>query len=176
MQLLVIRHGKSKHDESIVNDAERPLTKKGIKRQELVSRYVKEQGFAIDSLWASGAERSIQTAKIIASTYREKGAAEEIPITIVPELYPGDANDIVQIIEAVCHDTPEINIAIVGHNPGISDVVRALAGDESLPDLATSDAAWLESDGAGRWKLVRIITKTDYQPAASEDEDKNEEM
>ncbi|MBN2746408.1 MAG: histidine phosphatase family protein [Bacteroidales bacterium] len=130
--LYILRHGKSSWDNVGMSDYDRPLLKKGESRTLKVSKYLVKMKLKPDLIISSPAKRAKQTAKIIAKELNT-------PLVFDDNLYPGNS---LSILDSVYSIDNEINsVIIVGHNPGLTTVVRELM-DNDLDWLPTSGLAY----------------------------------
>ncbi len=134
--LYILRHGKSSWDHVGMSDYDRPLLKKGESRTQKVSKFLEKSKLIPDLIISSPAKRAKQTAKIIAKELNK-------PMVYDDNLYPGNS---LSILDSVYSIDNEINSAmIVGHNPGLTTVVR---------ELMDNDLDWLPTSGlaVGQWE------------------------
>lgn len=126
MKILIVRHGQSVKVEDFSHidptDRTRPLTKKGIKRFEKAVKSLPYLFQELDYIFTSEYTRAIETAKILNSAYPKAKLFKS------PLLNPDSPAK--KILEVLSECDEEDHIALVGHNPGISQVVDfLLAGD-----------------------------------------------
>lgn len=136
-RLTLIRHANADWKNPNVPDFDRPLNKGGLSEAEAIGKQLLEQELVPDLLLASSARRTQQTAEIIARqldlTQRRVKAQES--------LYLATIDDILALVR----DTgPKVqHLAIVGHNPGISEVAKYLAPSVVTMDMTTGAACAL---------------------------------
>jgi len=121
--LLIIRHAKSSWDNPELQDNERPLNKRGLEDAPMMANILKKNNFKIDKIFSSSALRAKMTAEIFS---KELNFPESL-IEYTDELYNASRRDILNFIKRV--DDKLENIAIVGHNPGLTDLVHFLLYD-----------------------------------------------
>jgi len=119
--LTLIRHSKAEPGAEDMRDIDRPLKQKGEKQATRLGKWLKEQHFHPDMLWSSPSARTHMSARIVLD-------CANAPLSILQirkKLYLADADDILRMI----HNAPaEVkHLAIVGHNPGIADLISHLA-------------------------------------------------
>jgi len=135
-KLLLIRHAKSswKHDD--LDDHERPLNKRGERDRISMARYLADTGVEIDVIYSSTATRALELAQTI---------SEFMHISLVPDLsfYTFDPDQLLQIIQSLPEEASRV--AVVGHNPAITQSVNSLSGAE-LPNVPTSGVVTLNFD------------------------------
>ncbi len=122
-QLLIIRHAKSSWDNPDLPDNERPLNKRGLEDAPLMANVLKKYNLKIDKVYSSSALRAKMTIEIFA---QELKLPKNI-IEFTDELYNASRRDILNFIKRL--DDKFQSIAIVGHNPGLTDFVHFLLYD-----------------------------------------------
>ncbi len=122
MLLLLIRHAEAaERDEAqFPVDAERPLLPKGKRAQERVSRRLARLGYIPSVVFSSPWKRAWQTAGILA---RATGLGKKSRVAC-----PALATDtsLAAIAEAIGPRTPEEIVALVGHEPWMSELASVL--------------------------------------------------
>ncbi len=126
-----MRHGKSNWDNPKLDDIDRPLLPKGIKRTVRVCKYMKKQKIFPDYIICSHAVRAVKTAEIIIT---------ELNLSMLPqihkELYNGDIDNINDIVSDIENNIN--HLLIVGHNPVLTDYINAKTENLNLEWLPTS--------------------------------------
>jgi phosphohistidine phosphatase len=129
-KLLLIRHAKATHETGFA-DFERPLKTSGLQDAAIMAGRIKERGLVPQVLVASPALRTISTANVF-SQHLEIPAAQENT-----GIYEADQNQLVDIISMF--DDGHDFIGLVGHNPGIGQVLYYLTGEiKDVPPGAVS--------------------------------------
>ena len=154
--LLVLRHAKSSWDDETLDDHERPLNTRGQQDGPRIGYLLSERGLTPDLLISSDAVRARMTADAVAA------AAEYThEILVDPRLYLATSEDICAVLRTV----PETNagtVMIVGHNPGLEQLVAQLTGQrEELPTAALAQIVlpidrWGDLDNSTRGRLVDL--------------------
>jgi phosphohistidine phosphatase len=121
--LLIIRHAKSSWDNPDIEDKERPLNKRGLEDAPLMAKVFKNFDFKLDKIFSSSALRARMTIEILA---KELNIPENL-IEYSDELYNASRRDILNFIKSV--DDNFNSLAIIGHNPGLTDLVHYLLYD-----------------------------------------------
>jgi phosphohistidine phosphatase len=153
--LLILRHAKSSWDDASQSDHERPLNKRGAKDAPRIGALLAEEGLLPDCILGSTAVRVRETVELVTqhSGYRGK-------IEFRPELYlahPETYFGVLRELPDACHSA-----MVVGHNPGLEELLSAVAGvEEHLPTggLAKVELAidrWLQIDGNVSGKLIQL--------------------
>jgi phosphohistidine phosphatase len=129
MKLYILRHGEAAdHDDPrFENDADRPLTAKGIRRTKLLAYALRQWGVTFDVILSSPLVRARETAEIIESGLRLDGRLE-----FSNELAPsGDVGKLVNQLNAL-EPAPDA-VLLVGHEPYLSNLISLLcAGGPNL--------------------------------------------
>ncbi|MCX4785132.1 MULTISPECIES: SixA phosphatase family protein [unclassified Streptomyces] len=120
-RLIVLRHAKSAWPEG-VPDHERPLAGRGRRDAPAAGRWLYEAQCVPDLVICSTARRTRQTWDLVAA---ELGAAPEV--VFEPRVYEASASALVSVVR----DVPERRrtVLLIGHQPGVQDMVLSLAGD-----------------------------------------------
>lgn len=130
--LFVLRHAKSSWNNSHMNDHERPLAPRGQRAAETLAAH-------IDALTASSPDGL--PALVLCSTARRaqetlEPLARRLPdsteLIVDDDLYGAPAADILARLRVVHEATP--SVLVIGHNPGLEDLVRGL-GTDGDPEL-----------------------------------------
>lgn len=137
-RLTLIRHANADWKDASVADFDRPLNKRGFSEAEAMGKLLLEQGFVPDLLLASPARRAQQTADTLARKL------ELLPrkVKSAEHLYLARPDDILTLVRST---GPRVqHLAIVGHNPGISELAKLLGPvDVAVTELTTAAACTL---------------------------------
>ena len=118
-----MRHGKSDRGADVRRDFDRPLAGRGRKDSKRMGRWLKGKRFLPDLVVASPAERARDTAVRVV----EEMGLDEGSIRREPRLYDAPVERILRILGEVPGSAGRV--LLVGHNPGLEDLVLHLAGD-----------------------------------------------
>ncbi len=147
MELFLVRHAIAAplpEEAGEEEDAERPLTEKGIRRFRKVVKGLKDLGVSLDLILVSPKRRALETAELL-----EELLEGEVRVTPLLAQPPG---------EALLAEIPrEDRVALVGHEPYLSLLLaQLLFGDllgGSVQDtlegrflLKKGGVAWLEGE------------------------------
>ena len=148
--LLILRHAKSSWDNPALDDHERPLNARGERDAPRMGQLAREKGLRAELVISSDAVRARLTAEAMAQATGYNGQ-----ILLDPRLYHASAAEILAVLRSAVDD----NLAtamIVGHNPGLEELLAHLTGDpEGLPTAALAQIA-LPID---RWSDVTASTR-----------------
>jgi phosphohistidine phosphatase len=122
-QLILLRHAKSSWESEAETDFERPLAKRGIKSLKIIGKWLNQHHVSPDLIISSTATRARQTIEPMVD-YMDYAARS---IQWSDEVYMAGKNELLKIITAA---DPDINqLMLVGHNPGIEDLLLYLCQD-----------------------------------------------
>jgi phosphohistidine phosphatase len=154
MQLLIVRHARAEDRDTFAQteqaDAQRPLTRKGIRKMKCAASGLRLLVSSIDLLVSSSLRRAIQTARILADTYGD------IPMIERDELAPGGNHR--SLIDWLATQPHSAMICLVGHEPDLSDLLKMILTDpsEQPAKLKKGSATLVQFEGpvtAGTGKL-----------------------
>ena len=132
-ELLILRHAKSSWDDSSLGDHVRPLNARGERDAPRVGKLIGGQDLMPQTVITSDAVRAATTAEAVASAAGYPGA-----IVREPRLYLAGSDDIIRLLRELTDDTIT-RVMIVGHNPGLEQLVAQLTGER--PDFPTAALA-----------------------------------
>lgn len=122
-EILILRHGKSDWDVSVLNDYDRPLNKKGRKASKLMGKKILEFNLMPDIILSSSAVRAEKTTKII---------TKNCLFVDEPQYFEGfyseDEDFIISTIKQLDNDADRV--MIIGHNPILSNLILKLTSYE----------------------------------------------
>lgn len=143
--LLLLRHAKSSWKDESISDFDRPLNERGKKAAQAIGRYIRKQKIMPDLVLSSPAVRARETTGIITTT--AKLTAE---IRYDQRIYEADPPRLVQVLSQL-EDTFS-SVLLVGHNPGIEDLLSLLTG--SSQHMPTAALAKIRLEGVGDWSEI----------------------
>ena len=139
----LLRHAKSDWDDIGKRDFDRGLNARGRKGARLIGRHILDHGVEWDLLLASPAERVRRTLDAALPGQEE---------TFDERLYLASADTIMDVVRE--HAGSEEAVLVVGHNPGLQELLFALVPptaedklfDEAATKYPTATFAVLELD------------------------------
>ena len=147
--LLVLRHAKSSWNDPALDDHERPLNKRGRRDGPRMGELMRESGLIPDVVISSDAVRARLTAEAVAEAARFTGE-----ILLDPNLYMACPTDILSLLRTVQENAE--TVMIVGHNPGLEELVEQLTGErQDLPTAALAQIV-LPID---QWRNLKLSTR-----------------
>lgn len=152
--LFILRHAKSSHDDP-VSDKERTLTSRGRKDARRMGELARERRLLGDRVLCSTATRARETLELFGD-----GAELEAPVVFLDELYLAEPRAIVRALHE--HGGSAEKVLLIGHNPGLEDLVGTLTGERTdLPTAAFVECTlpvdnWadLELESAGKLRSI----------------------
>lgn len=135
--LVVVRHAKSDWSGGLLDD-ERPLAERGRRDAPAIGTWLAGQVGRIDQVLCSTAVRARQTWQLAATAFDPAP-----PVRYEERIYQAMPADILTILMEL--DERVRTVAVVGHNPTLSDVVEQLSGQPC--ELKTSAIAVLSWPG-----------------------------
>jgi phosphohistidine phosphatase len=129
-KLLLIRHAKATHESGYV-DFDRPLKQSGMQDSVLMATLLKGQLQIPQIIITSPALRTKTTAEIFANHFKLSAPAED------KRIYEASENTWVKVINSLPDEYDFIGI--VGHNPGISQILYYLTSQlKEMPTCAVA--------------------------------------
>ena len=122
--LLLLRHATVNHFDENIEDHEKELNKDGEKESSQLANWLEKSDVKIDKIFSSSAKRALSTAKILFQN--QKNFFED------NLLYLCDCLVILNLIKKQSKDVN--NLAIIGHEPSLSETLKILVGN-ARPDL-----------------------------------------
>ena len=123
LTLYLLRHAKSSWDYASQQDFDRPLENRGRKAARLIGEFIEEKGIDFDLVLVSTAARTRETIALIRE--RAKFAGE---VRYDERIYEATASRLLQIIAQI--DDVRESVLLVGHNPGIEELLALLTGEQ----------------------------------------------
>lgn len=133
--LWVVRHAAAEHSID-KRDFDRSLRRKGRKQAESMERWLPTQPDPASLVVSSAARRAMETAQHVVQGF----ALSDDALHADKALYGAGPGTLIEALRQLPPGTG--NVALVGHNPGVSDLVQVLLGS-SFPDLPTCGIAVL---------------------------------
>lgn len=127
MLVYLIRHGIAEDtaDASAI-DVDRPLSEDGARRMKVQADALRRIGAIFDEIWTSPHLRACKTADILRLAQQR-----DLPVHEVPELAPD--GDLDGVIDRLRRSGDDQNLALVGHEVGITRLAGLLLSGRTLP-------------------------------------------
>lgn len=140
-ELLLIRHGKSSWVDTICDDHDRTLKKRGRREALKVGEMIAHMGKAPHCMLVSSALRAQETALQLNLSF-------DTDLVTLPALYSAGVEDLEYLIRN--YGQEHQRIALVGHNPTFTEAVHR-AG-YALANLPTATAALFDCAAIQSWR------------------------
>ncbi len=165
--IFLLRHAKSSWNHPDLEDADRPLNKRGKRQAPEMGKMIWAENLTPDLILSSPAERARKTAEAVAEACGYDGK-----IDFIEDFYPGGPSAYLRVL---CELPDGVQrVMVVGHNPGLEEFLRELvgergmsAGSDSAGPIALPTAAlaqvdipldtWQDLTAGTHGKLVRVL-------------------
>lgn len=160
--LLILRHAKSSWKDENLSDHDRPLNKRGQANAPQVGELIGREGLLPDLILSSTAQRSQHTAELVA-----EAAGYDGDIRLMRELYAAPPAAYIQALSEL--DDSFDRVLVVGHNPGLEDLLQMLTyAIHVMPTAALACVTlpierWSELTQRTRGKLANIWRPKDSE-------------
>jgi len=145
--VLFARHAKSNWNEAGISDFDRPLNSRGEEDAPRMASYLEQSAYVIDQIISSDAARALATA----TEYKNCLTPDE-EIIHKHSLYMASHLDIAEVVQNI--SSKYSSVMIVGHNPGMSEIVDYYVAG-SVQDMPTCSIAVIQFD-VSDWKEIKI--------------------
>ena len=172
-QVGLFRHAKSDWHDATARDFDRPLNARGRKGAALMGRHIAEHGVPWQRVIASPAVRAAQTIEMAA-----EAAGRTVPVEWDRRIYLASSPTLADLLREIAE--PTRSVLLVGHNPGLEDLIFDLVPDDGSSPLRevvevkfpTATYAVLDLD-IDRWtdlddscaRLVHLMRPRDLDPS-----------
>lgn len=147
--LLGLRHAKSSWSDTTVDDRDRDLNARGRRDAVRMGELIRQNQLSPDVIISSDALRARLTAEAVADVIGFQEA-----IALDRRLYLASPADIVAVIRTAAGAAS--TVMIVGHNPGLEQLVERLTGEPN--DLPTAALAQIELP-IDQWRDLTVSTQ-----------------
>lgn len=155
--LLILRHAKSSWGNATLGDFERPLNERGQEDAPRMGQLLKQHELTPHLIISSSAERALTTAEAVALA-----SGYEAKIEVTRKLYLAGPEMYLQILRQMggSHE----RVMVVGHNPGVEELVELLTGEFSrmstaaLAHVSLPISQWTALREGVRGKLLSVWT------------------
>ncbi len=167
-RLLLWRHAKSSWDHPGLADHDRPLAERGRLAAPRMAAWMLAQGLLPERVLCSTACRTRQTWAALA-----EASPRPLDVAFDRALYMAEAGQLLDRLRGL--DAGLASVMLIGHNPGLEDLARRLAGGgdalslgrlrlkyptAALAELALDIPAWSALDDGGG-QLLRFVRPRD---------------
>lgn len=163
--LLLLRHAKSSWKDPDLADFERPLNDRGRKAAASIGRYIAQEDINIDLVISSPAVRARQTIELVL-----RSAKRSVELRFDQLIYEASPSRLLEIISQT--EDERKSVMLVGHNPGMEELLALLVGGEqhmptaSLARVLLHSKKWDKVPG-GKAELDSFVKARDLKPEAA---------
>ncbi|HEY0384629.1 MAG TPA: histidine phosphatase family protein [Pyrinomonadaceae bacterium] len=153
--LFLLRHAKSSWQNESLPDFERPLNERGRSAAPLIGKFMRQHKLRPDLILCSPAERARQTIALVSAA-----AAFKAELRYDERIYAASAARLFAVVSQI--DESAGSVLLVGHNPGLEELLEALTGEvRHLPTAALAHMTLNVERWAGACEqtgeLVRLV-------------------
>ena len=153
--LLVLRHAKSSWKDDSLADHDRPLNKRGKQEAPIMGKLIRDMDLVPDLIFSSTAKRARSTVELVVEESGYEG-----DVVYSRELYAADSEATIKSLSELADEYDRV--MVVGHNPGLEQLVEELTGEyqplstASLALVQLPIQSWAELLGEDKGKLENI--------------------
>jgi phosphohistidine phosphatase len=153
--LLILRHAKSSWKHTELPDFDRPLNKRGKSDAPRMGELLRQMDLLPDLILSSTAQRARQTTQAVVDASGYGGE-----VRWLDSLYAAPPESYLEALRSL--DDSLQRVMVVGHNPGLEELLEELTGEsEALPTAALAQVQlliqrWSQLDEPVRGELVQI--------------------
>ncbi|HRY27030.1 MAG: histidine phosphatase family protein [Geminicoccaceae bacterium] len=163
LEMLVLRHAKSRWGEPGTTDHDRTLAPRGVEAAKRMGRLIRERDWLPDRILCSTAARASATLALAMATWPERAAPA---VEHTSRLYMASPQQLLEVVRAQAAGCKRL--LLVGHNPGMGAFVLRLAGagepaalaavEEKFPTAALARLGLdLEQWRNAEWGSARLL-------------------
>jgi phosphohistidine phosphatase len=135
--LLVMRHAESSWDAPGLQDHDRPLNSRGVHDATRIGRLLVEENLVPARIFSSTAVRTLSTTELVVGEF-----GVDVEVQITRNLYLASSHTYIDVLKGMGGEGNPI--MVVGHNPGVSALVRVLSRE--YKEMTTAALAAIELD------------------------------
>lgn len=149
--LLLLRHAKSSWSQGVASDHDRPLNGRGERAAPLMGRLIRHHELVPDIVVTSTAVRAKRTADLVADA-----CGYQDSIHTNNDLYHASTAEWLSVVSELPDESGRA--LLVGHNPGIEEMILLLGGEHHRMSTATLAQLVLPIEN---WFDVTLIPRAD---------------
>ena len=159
--LFLLRHAKSSRADQSIEDFDRPLNDRGLAAAKDVGRFLASVSTPPQLIISSPSLRTRQTIEIVLSA-----AGLQSELEFEDRIYEASVSDLLNVVVAVRDEIAVL--MLVGHNPGMEDLLGRLTGEKREMATATLAKIVFNQDGwndleASKGKLEWLVRAKDLK-------------
>lgn len=139
LTLYLLRHAKSSWADESMRDFDRPLAPRGREDCASIGAFIEEKGIAFDLVLVSTALRTRETIEFVKERAKLSGE-----VRYDDRIYEASTSQLLEVISQIEND--RASVLLVGHNPGIEDLLKVLTGEHVHVSTATFAKILLNTD------------------------------
>ena len=143
--LFLLRHAKSSWKDATLPDFERPLNERGRRAAPVVGKFMRRQKPQPQLILCSPAERARQTIALVS-----EAAEFKAELRYDERIYEASVARLIAVVSEI--DEKAETALVVGHNPGMEELLESLTGE--VRHMPTAALAHITLD-IDRWTDVR---------------------
>lgn len=144
--LFLLRHAKAENAAPGSSDFDRALQDRGRRDARALGVFIKELALKFDRVLCSNAVRARETAELVLAA-----ADLWLEVDLDERIYEAPRSKLLEVLAEVQEDN---NVLMVGHNPGMEELLRSLT--HSVGSMATCAFAKIDLE-ADQWSEVGDI-------------------
>lgn len=122
--LSVLRHGEAEYTVLKNGDFDRNLTAQGQSQVKKITEFLQKNEFEIDLVLSSSAKRTKDTTELVCQ------GTKVASVKFLKEIYEAQQDDLIRMINGLGKNIN--HLLIIGHNPGLSDLISRITGEKNL--------------------------------------------
>jgi phosphohistidine phosphatase len=126
--LSLFRHAKSDWHDARARDFDRPLNDRGRKGAALMGKHILEAGYACNRIIASPAVRCAETVELAS-----QAVGQTFPVNWDRRIYLASSATLIDLLKE--QEGDPASLLMVGHNPGLEDLIFDLVPDDGSSPL-----------------------------------------
>ena len=130
LTLYLLRHAKSSWADESMRDFDRPLANRGREACAIIGEFIAEKGIDFDLVLVSTTVRTRETVDLIKQRAKFNGE-----VRYDERIYEATTSQLLEVISQV--DDDRESVLLVGHNPGIEELLALLTGQHVQVTTAT---------------------------------------
>ena len=133
--LLLLRHAKAENPTAGSSDINRALNERGKREAQAMGTFIRKQNLTFELVLCSPAVRARETAELVLAS-----AEVAANVRYDQRIYEASPRQLLEVISEVEEDKSAV--LLVGHNPGMEELLKALTGREE--PMATGTLAKID--------------------------------
>ncbi len=138
--ILLLRHASAMSESPDGRDASRPLRPKGMRDAQQVGQWLTAHACRPGRVLCSPARRAVMTAEIVLKSLRDTRE----PV-LEPDIYDAVPGTLIDVLD---RHAPEAPLLLIGHNPGLEQLVGLMAQGDSAAarGMPPAGLVWLQAE------------------------------